>query len=985
MRRTVFIAFIAAVLLFLILLVSGSVVEKRREDMIKSVTAEANLKTAHTSYLISEFIQERLDVLDIVSSWMNPNWSMLPDVYKGDIEENVKLILKRYPGFDSIHFMDRRGEVMWGLPKQRSLEGVNFFRDVSNSEQYKMLFKAARLRRSAVIASFNVTWFDPFKERLAKTEVLLMAAPIFRSETYLGILFAILRPRAIGRHFFPQMPLSSAKETYWILANKEGKILFCNVKFPRLFKKEISSFVKASRFTDGRKEIMSSDFYINEKEGRGGEHVLVSYSPLTISPGDIWYVVRIQSLARIEADIHRWLLQTRAIAFTAIVIMVLTAVFLMYSFRRSEEKLDTLNRKYKDLLDNLYVGTFSFDASGKIDYVNKRACEILGYRPEEIIGKDRLFFAWDKERAEIEKIASQRMAGERNAEIYRAHMVHRSGRIIDVEIYASPVRDENGNVQSVRVMFMDITRQVEMEKEIESYTRRLEEKVQRRTQALRESESLYRSIFETSLAIIYIHQGEKFKIMNKSGMEFFGFKNREEMLNASVWDTIPKMERQRRQENALRRMRGEDVPSRYESLVINKDGEIRVVECNFQRILYWDEPAILAILFDVTDRKRLEAEIAHTDKLKSMGQLATGVAHDFNNILAAILGRIQLLELNPDNREMVLSCVELVKKAVNQGVNAVKRIQEYTRVRQDKFAPELLLLHKIIDDAIEISRFAWKDQAQKRGITIQIRQDFQDENLSLSSELREVFMNIILNAVDAMSEGGTLWIRTRSITLENGAKGVRVIFEDTGMGMPPEVLEHAFKPFYTTKGTDGSGLGLSIVSGVVERLGGRIAIESEEGVGTTITIELPWQVREEGNVRIRRVVTSKLFPERRKGSLLVVDDEPSLPEIIKELLSTLKYDVVIASTGEEALSYYREDPSRYALVLTDLGMPGMNGWELARRIREISDDVPIILMTGWGLEISEEDIRNVKITELVSKPVTLDMITEIVSRYIDLS
>jgi len=792
--------------------------------MIKSVTVEASLKTAHTSYLISEFIQERLNVLDIISSWMNPNWSILPEVYKSDIEENVELILKRYPGFDSIHYMDRTGNVVWGLPKKRSLEGVNFFRDVSNSEQYKMLFKIAKLRRSAVIDSFDVTQFDPSKEKLIKTEVLLMAAPIFRSETYLGILFAILRPRAIGTHFFPVMPLSSAKGTYWVIANKDGKILFCNAKFPSLFRKKISSFVKASRFADGGKEIMSSDFYINKEGVEEGEHVLVSYSPLKISPGNVWYVVRIQSLARIEADIHRWLLQTRAIAFTAIVIMVLTAVFLMFSFKRSEEKLDSLNRKYRDLLDNLHVGAFSFDASGKIDYVNKRACEILGYRPEEIIGKDRLFFAWDKEKAEIEKIAHQRMEGERNAEIYRTHMVHRSGRIIDVEIYASPVKDENGKVQSVRVMFTDITRQVEMEKEIESYTRHLEEKVERRTQALRESESLYRSIFETSLAIIYIHQDDKFKIMNKTGMEFFGFKNREEMLNASVWDTVPKMERQRRRENARRRMRGEPVPSRYESLVINKDGEIRVVECNFQRILYWDEPAILAILFDVTEKKRLEAEIAHTDKLKSMGQLATGVAHDFNNILAAILGRIQLLELNPDDREMVLSCAGLVKKAVDQGVNAVKRIQEYTRVRQDRFTSELLLLHKIIDDAIEISRFAWKDQAQKRGITIQIEQDFQDENLSLSSELREVFMNLILNAVDAMPEGGTLWIRTRSIILEGGVKGVRVVFEDTGTGMPPEVLEHAFKPFYTTKGLDGSGLGLSIVSGVVERLGGRISI-----------------------------------------------------------------------------------------------------------------------------------------------------------------
>jgi PAS domain S-box-containing protein len=985
MKRTILIALIAGVLLFLILLVSGSVVERRRKDMIKGATVEAELKTAHTAYLISEFIRERLNALDIISAWMNPNWSLLPKVYRRDIRENIRLVLRRYPGFDSIHFMNRQGIVVWGFPEGKSLKGVNFSRDVSNAEQYEKLFKITRLRKSAVVASFDVTQFDPAAGKLVKTEVLLIAAPIFRSETYLGALFAILRPKAIGAHFFPLRPLSSMKGTYWALVDAGGEVLYSNNHFPASLMKGLSSLIKPPNINGVKEEIRSQTRIIGSGENGGRHRVLVSYFPLKINPGSTWYVMRIQSLAQIEADIHRWLLQTRAIAFAAIVIMVFTAIFLMFSFRLSEKKLDSLNRKYRDLLDNLHVGAFSFAASGQIDYVNKRACELLGYRPEEILGKDRLFFAWDKERGEIEKLARQRIEGIRKAETYRTHMVHRSGRIIDVEVYASPVTDESGKVQSVRVMFTDVTRQVEMEREIESYTRRLEEKVQRRTQALRESESLYRSIFETSLAIIYIHQDDKFKLMNKTGMEFFGFKNRDEMLHANVWETIPEVERQRRRDNAIRRMRGDSVPSRYESLVINKDGEIRIVECNFQRILYWDETAILAILFDVTERKRLEAEIMHSEKLKSMGQLATGVAHDFNNILAAILGRIQLLEREPENSELVLSCARLTKKAVSQGISAVKRIQEYTRMRQDRLAPELLLLHKIIDDAIEITRFAWKDQAQKRGITINIELDFQDENFSLSSELREAFMNVIMNAVDAMPEGGTLRIHTESIAFKDGLKGVRIIFEDTGVGMSLEVMEHALKPFYTTKGSNGSGLGLSIVAGLVERLGGRVELESTEGVGTTVSIELPWRSGTEGEIMIRRVVSDKLLPERRSGSLLVVDDEPALPEIIREYLFPQGYDVLVATTGEEALDHFQKNPDRFALIFTDLGMPGINGWELARRVREISEDIPIILMTGWGLEISEKDVQDLKITELVSKPVTLDVIEDIVSRYIDLS
>ncbi len=645
MKRTLAIAIIAGILLFLILLVSGYVVNQRREDMIRNATVAAELKTSHTSYLMSEFIQERLNVLDIVSSWMNPNWSLLPRVYRNDILENLALVLKRYPGFDSIHFVDRRGIVAWGLPPGKSLEGVDFSKDVSHPEQYRTLFRIARLRKTAVAATIDVIQFDPLAGKLVKTEVLLMAAPVFRSETYLGILFAVLRPEAIGTHFFPDMTLRSTKDSFWALVNEKGKILFSNVRIPRYLKKKIEFLVKNQRILHETKGIKSLDFSIDGNHG--GRRGLISYSPLVINPGDIWYVMRIQSLSGIEADIHHWLIQTRIIASVAIVIMVIMAVLIMSSFKRSEEKLDALNRKYRDLLDNLHVGTFSFDASGKIDYVNKRASEILGYSKEELIGRDYLFLAWGNERKEIERFAHQRIDGEQKAETYRTHMVHRSGRVIDVEVYASPMVDEKGQIQGVRVMFTDITRQVEMEQEIESYTRRLEETVQRRTLALRESESLYRSIFETSLAIIYIHQDDKFKLMNRTGMEFFGFASKEEMLRASVWDTVPEVERDKRRKNALRRMRGEDVPSRYESLVFNKDGEVRVVECNFQRILYWDEPAILAILFDVTEKKRLEAEIAHSEKLKSMGQLATGVAHDFNNILAAILGRVQLLEMNP--------------------------------------------------------------------------------------------------------------------------------------------------------------------------------------------------------------------------------------------------------------------------------------------------------------------------------------------------
>ncbi len=944
--------------------------------MIKTARNEAILKTTHSTFLISEFLKERRKVIGTIALWMNPFWAISPEAFKGDIVENIEKVLKQYPGFDSIHFLNRRGVVAWGVPESRSLEGVSLLQDISHPERYGTLLEKARKMRTPLLSPLCITEFNPQTGKLAKVEMLLIATPVYRNETYFGSLLAIMRVDAIGRHFFP--PSRGEHVGFWVVMDGKGNLLYANAGSQKILPciKKFSRKTKASRSS-------YSGILNCGRESRRGESFLVSWAKLPVGFQNDWCVIRAFPLHRIESETHLWLWQIRGIAFVAIAIMVLTAVFLLVSFQRSEKKLDSLNRKYRDLLDNLLVGTFTFDASsGKIDYVNHRACELLGYEPEDLIGKDRLFFAWDKERSEIDVTSRQRMKGERVAEGYRSHMVHRSGRVIDVEIFASPVRDEKGRVQSVRVMFRDITRQMEMEKEIQTYTRHLEDLVQERTRALRESEALYRSIFETSLAIIYIHQDNRFKVMNKAGMTFFGFKSREEMLQANVWDTIPEGERERRRRNALLRISGEKVPSRYESLVINRDGEVRVVECSFQRTIFRDEPAILAILFDVTEKKKMEAEIVHTERLKSMGQLATGVAHDFNNILSAILGRIQLLKQHPQDVEMVVSCARLVEQAVEQGTNAIRRIQEVTRVRRDRSTSKPLPLHRIIEDAIGITRYSWKDQAQKRGATIQIEKELNDENHPFPSELHEVFMNLILNAVDAMPRGGTLRIETQPVKSQNGQGRVRVIFEDTGEGMPPEVLKHALEPFYTTKGAKGTGLGLSIVSEAVSRLGGTIDIKSKEGEGTRVILEIPLGTKQKiGEGQEPRPLPGREAGVKKNGALLIVDDEPALTEIFEDLFESKEIDVVTANSGEEALATFSENPERFALIFTDLGMPKMNGWEFVRRVREVSEDIPIVLMTGWGLEISEEDMASARVSEVISKPLTIQTILDTVSRY----
>ncbi len=945
--------------------------------MIKTTQDEALLKTTHTTYLISEFLKERQKVLGTVASWMNPFWVISPDAFKEDIIENIDKFLRKYPGIDSIHFLNRQGVIAWGVPPQRSLEGVNLFQDILQPKRYITLVQTAREKKTTLLAPLSITEFNPRTGKLARTEMLLIVAPVIRNNTYLGSLLALLRIDTIGRHFFP----SSRGEHFgfWAMTGKKGRFFFINAPT-----KEISECMqKFSREINTAKPFRSIILNCGQK-GKPGRSFLVSWSTLPIGNSNKWRIIRAFPLSRIETETHFWLWEIRGIASVVIAIMVLTAIFLLVSFQNSENRLDALNRKYRDLLDNLMVGTFTFNAAtGKIDYINQRACEILGYKPEELIGRDRLSFASEREKDEIARISGQRMRGERQAESYRSHMVHRSGKVIDVEIFASPVRGENGEIQSVRVMFTDITRQLEMEREIQRYTQHLEELVQNRTHALRESEALYRSIFETSLAIIYIHQDDRFKVMNKAGMEFFGFDTWDEMLHTNVWDTVPEGEREKRRINALRRMAGDPIPSRYESLVINKDGEVKVMECNFQRIIYQDEIAILAILFDVSEKKKLEVEMAHADRLKSMGQLATGVAHDFNNILSAILGRIQLLKQKPNDLKMVLSCAQLIEQAVDQGIHAIRRIQEITRVRQDRMTALSLPLNRLIDDAIEITRYAWKDQAQKNGITIRIKKELQARDSLFPSDLREVFMNLILNAVDAMPKGGILSIRTQPEPFDQGEEGIKIVFEDTGIGIPKNILKHVTEPFYTTKGTLGTGLGLSIVTKEITNLGGTFNIESQEGKGTRVILRIPLPKDAHETEPISLKPASAEGP-KKKGALLVVDDEPALTGIFRDLFASRDIEVVTANSAEEALKIFTGNAEAFALIFTDLGMPGMNGWDLVKKIRGMDRDIPIVLMTGWGLEISEEERVKAEVTEIISKPLTLQTILETASRFVQI-
>ncbi len=362
-----------------------------------------------------------------------------------------------------------------------------------------------------------------------------------------------------------------------------------------------------------------------------------------------------------------------------------------------------------------------------------------------------------------------------------------------------------------------------------------------------------------------------------------------------------------------------------------------------------------------------------TERLAALGQMAAGVAHDFNNMLASIMVRAELLrQLLSDPK--LIAHVEVIERTAHDGARTVRRLQEFTRPGNgSSFQP--LDLNGAVKDSLELTKSRWKDDAHLAGIHIEVETEFgkvppvQGE----ASEIREVLTNLIVNAVDAMPYGGRLRFATRHLPKENRAE---VTVEDTGVGMTEEVRAHVFDPFFTTKGTKGSGLGLSVSYGIIKRHRGQIALESTPGIGTTFTVTLPCAAETEQAPAPAATVDQASSPGALR--LLVIDDDEGFRVSMYTALQREGHFVAVAASGEEGMRLFRI--STFDVVLTDLGMPGMSGWDVAQAVKQARPRTPVVLITGWGVTLTEEDRHRPEIDAVLAKPVTAKAVLQTLSK-----
>ncbi|MCA1849895.1 MAG: PAS domain S-box protein, partial [Acidobacteria bacterium] len=397
-------------------------------------------------------------------------------------------------------------------------------------------------------------------------------------------------------------------------------------------------------------------------------------------------------------------------------------------------------------------------------------------------------------------------------------------------------------------------------------------------------------ILESARESIYAVDTEgRFQWFNTATTQATGYKS-EELIGHSFLDITFEADRETAREHFERTLEGK--PQTYEARFLSSDGSIRYALFDTAPLVVEGHTTgVLGIARDITEQKQERQRAAQADKLRALGQLASGVAHDFNNALTAILGRAQLMRRQVSDQTLAHN-LDVIQTAAKDAAATVRRIQTFARQSPAKEF-ELLDASGLLRDAIEITRTRWENEARLRGLRydVELHAVCPYYVLGSASELREVFVNLIVNAVDAMPKGGRL-----TISCERAGERLVLRFKDSGTGMAEDVRERIFEPFYTTKGAQGTGLGLAVSYGIIERHGGQFNVESEEGRGTTFEISLPATDLTTGSEK------QPLAPRDAPSmSVLVVDDEEFVRETLADMLKLLGHRVGVVDGGREAL------------------------------------------------------------------------------------
>ena len=371
--------------------------------------------------------------------------------------------------------------------------------------------------------------------------------------------------------------------------------------------------------------------------------------------------------------------------------------------------------------------------------------------------------------------------------------------------------------------------------------------------------------------------------------------------------------------------------------------------------------------------KKAHKQLIQQERMNALGQMASGIAHDFSNMLMPIIGLSEMLLSDPkvlDDRKEATHMLGIIRSAGYDARHIVQRLRHIYKEEDDEYGP--VVLAEVVESIVSITMPKWKEEMNAKGIVIEIATEFEDVPLikGNAGELREAFVNLMLNAVDAMPEGGAITLRLKP----KDERGVVFEVSDTGIGMDAETLRQCVETFFTTKGTQGTGLGLPMVHGIVQRHGGSMEIDSKPGVGTTVRMQFPVPIAIELTEDTAESQPAPISPQ----CILVIDDEARSRNVVARILRADGHTVEIAEGGQEAKEMvYRKE---FDLVITDRAMPVVNGDEIAAEIMKCRPGTPVIMLTGFGDIMKDCGELPVGVTSIITKPVTPNYLRCVISQ-----
>jgi two-component system cell cycle sensor histidine kinase/response regulator CckA len=632
--------------------------------------------------------------------------------------------------------------------------------------------------------------------------------------------------------------------------------------------------------------------------------------------------------------------------------------------RSIQDELEKTLDKYSHLYDFSPVGYFTLSEKGIIDEANLTIASMLGVERSALIGNSFTRFVLRDDHYIFYKHRLRLLETE-TPQACDLRLVKKDGHAFYARLECLVIKNKGDDFRQIRVAVSDITEQNQLE------------------EALSKSEKKYREITENMLVGVYqVTLDGKLLFANKKMSEIFGYDSTKELIAAinSVEELYARSEERK---TITDEIIGKGFIKNKAVEFKRKDGQYVWIKLNTRRTINNDGTIILeGLMEDVTEFKKMEEQLRHVQKMESIGTLAGGIAHDFNNILAIILGNTELAIMDIPEWNPAKRCLKEIQSASLRARELVRHLLSFSR--KGIITRNPIKIYHIIENSLKMLRASIPAD-------IEIRRNILCESdiiLADPTQMSQVIMNLSVNAAHAMQvEGGILELSLQTVEFEKQNKELnlgpgrylKLAVSDTGHGIDPKIIGRIFDPYFTTKGLgEGTGLGLSVVQGIVKSHNGAVTVKSELGKGSVFEVLLPTTgaKAQSGNKK------AEALPNGNEV-ILLIDDEESILNLVKKWLEMQGYQVKAKNNPVDALELFRSKPDQFDLIITDMTMPKMTGDKLAKEILSIRPDMPIILCSGYSDKIDAEKAAAIGIRQYMEKPLNMSDFVVAIRKMLD--